>query len=805
MPREVRKANREDLVGKLPGEDGEFLSDIARVLLNTAQMKVSGADSAEHHGGNGHSGATDTEVARPIERSPKPSDNGAELIAEEPGSDTLFDEPLFPEPETAMLAPEPAELDAEPAELSVQRAPEPEDLESVPDLTSPELDMLDDEEDATDILDATASKDTGVLEVQPPPPIQGERIDLAELAPDQDDDDTRRSKKIDPDDEDDRITSKVEQRPELAPRPPQPPGEIVRDTVNFYNQTQNLHGKSGADDSGRRSFPTISPNAVNSEDPLDLRSLDELPASLEPQGFELMAPEPLDDESLEPSLDADSLEPLSLDAEQDLDEADRRDTDRFNEEDRRPPRLPKPLGVDETAADETDGDLQAIADEKVAAGKDTQKFYVADILASKPKQQASSESTVDELQPAEVGPPPSALQPQASSGDTAADYTTDVPEKPRTKGLRKEITEVPLPEPEQVESDFLQQDDMSPAARIVPELSPGLDEQEEEDETDKAPQRPERITEKIARQPAPEPEPALSDVEQSFYPDDGFEPEPAVEHKPQPAPVAVSAPEPTDELSRKIIEERDATRHLLEAAERVSARLRAAGESARNELVRLSAAHPAVPETEPEPEPEHTDSGETVTDLPPQPQPEAAEDEVSLADTRKHRVPTQAIGDLLGRISKRLGDGPTSLEDMIEEASRRVEETPEEDYDDGSEPYGDPETMDLDALVAASSALREAIEAEREEELSSRRHEANPEAEDARTLTEDVEQIWEEVDAKRTSTIVDERPIPVRIRTRDDIGLAWTQEALWKTLVGLSAVSLALGVVFAWVIFKLFS
>ncbi|MCZ7606554.1 MAG: hypothetical protein M5U25_10900 [Planctomycetota bacterium] len=475
MPRELGKAKRADLTGHFPGEQAEYGSALARFLEGAGQLKPLGEGSClDGPSGNGNGHATevpgmllrgDTEVAG----------NGA-------GSDTHFDlntESLFgdaemtPEPgfdTEAPLAPQGEMLDLEPvtfepsADTLAPAAPEPEMLDSVPDLTSPEHDQLLAEDDesspaARDLAPAT-SGDTGMLVAEAFGIASRDRLTDEDLTADDDwtglqldrEEDERPTDKLAPraasgaeedptdllqrdDATEEKITSKVEPRRDVDPRT-RDPNAVVRDTVNFYNQTQSLYEqkqRSGG-------FPTISPNVVNSGSPLGLRR-EEPPRAPQPdllaeEEADTLSPGPMlepalspeDGETLgpdeEPTLAPDwnpSLSPVEgpaldavaeLSAENDLDDADKRETDKFLREDREPPDLPLPEGTDKIdkagaparkapAGAEPRG-LEPLADEKVAGGKDTQRFYVADILARK---EPGSDTTA-ELQPAEQGPPP---------------------------------------------------------------------------------------------------------------------------------------------------------------------------------------------------------------------------------------------------------------------------------------------------------------------------------------------------------------------------------------------------------------
>ncbi|MCC7510050.1 MAG: hypothetical protein IT464_11875 [Planctomycetes bacterium] len=886
MPRDLGKAKRDDLTGHFPGETAEHVSGFATFLEGSGQLQRADAGSFEDgNGDNGRHGSTDTEVA------PYPGGNGRRAM---PAGDTVFDEQPFaemtPEPmDTGFMEPEPllspepvlspeplapsqqpASLDAEPGDLQSLDLSPVQELDSVPDLTSPELDTIDsaEEEDETDYATAKQRKslptvrprtdelpggkrpydhtqrDTGMLEMQAERLPEQDRLNVNDLRSDADsgndssEEETGLVIREGRDTEDEKITSKVDPRIDLDPRNPQ---SIVRDTVNFYNQTQSLNNARGPQASQRQPFPTISPNAVNSGQPLDL----------------------------EPA-----LEPAALEAVDDIDEADRQDTDKFREEDRRPPRLPQPTGS-EAATRIVAGrgneppQLDAVAPERQAAGKDTQKFYVADILSKSEPAPAKSGDTSGELQPADSGPPPGK---QLGTSDTAADYST----RSRAERKRAERTDAgqrpePLPEPERVHTDFKQRAEYASSERLVPELftpdsaepdpsffdseiaasldSDDLDAEDEHTDREPLPQTKDRITERVLKKPASEPAaPVIAaseeNRERNFYPD---EPEIsvadfddlAVAEPPPPRggttlrpslpehvsaqrpsdrrqPVAASAsarkaPESgrriTDALARRVREERDETLRLIQQAEEVAARLRTASEQSRTNLEAVSVRRAATTADTAFEEPaanvaanvHDTDQFEAVP--PPAtvaPQAEAAGDTQRPGTTRsgRKRVPTRAIGDLVDRIENKLGGTPASLEDIIREASQRL---------DGVEPpvAGHAIASDVDELVAASSALREAVEAEWEEDRMSGTHPAVPAAAVSSRLSGDLESIWEEVDSRGPTGEIEGHMAGLAASEEIDIG--WTQEALWKTLVGISGVTFALGALFVYVLYTVFS
>ncbi len=890
MPRDLGKAKRDDLTGHFPGESADHVSGFATFLEGSGQLQPADTGSFEDgNGDNGRHGSTDTEIA------PYPGGNGHRTMPA--ASDTVFDEQPFaemtPEPmDTAFMEPEPLlspepmhspaplapsaqpmSLDVEPGELQSLDLSPVQELDSVPDLTSPELDTIDtlDEEDETDYATAKqrkslptvrprtdelpggkrpynpAERDTGMLEMQAEHLPEQDRLSVNDLLSDADsgEEETGLVVREGRDPEDEKITSKVDPRMDLDPRNPQ---SVVRDTVNFYNQTQSLNNTRGPQGPLRQPFPTISPNVVNSGQPLDL--------------------EP----ALEPDLAPQPLEPAALDAVDDIDEADRQDTDKFREEDRRPPRLPQPTGSEAAtrivaSRGNEPPQLDAVAPERHASGRDTQKFYVADILSRSETAAAKSGETSGELQPADSGPPPGK---QLGASDTAADYST----RSRAERKRAERPDAgqqpePLPEPERVHTDFKQRAEYVASQRLVPELfapdtaepdasffdseleasldtdaelDDELDTQDEYTDREPDPQGKDRITERVIKKPASEPAaPVIEDQERNFYPDEpevsvADVAEPAVaepplprggttlrptlaEHRPSDRRKPVSAasasgrkaPESgrriTDALARRVREERQETMRLIQQAEEVAARLRTASEQSRTDLEAVSTRRaapsadtaieaPAVSESA---DLHDTDEFEVV----PQPAPVTppAEDAASTRPTGttrsgRKRVPTRAIGDLVDRIEHKLGGTPASLEDIIREASQRL---------DGVElPLARPALpADLDELVAASSALREAVEAEWEEDRRSGTHTAVPVAAASGRLSGDLESIWEEVDSRGRTGEIEGHLAGVAVS--EDIGIGWTQEALWKTLVGISGVTFALGALFVYVLYSIFS
>ena len=708
--------------------------------------------SATEVPGNGRS--TDTEVAA--------NPNGPSLL--DPGSDTVFDN-MFAEDE---MSPEPMQ-------------PEPQSLDSVPDLTSPELDFAGEEQDETDILEDRQthlptvrphtdelprrdSSDTGILEAATVGAIPAdERISLDELSP-YDDDETGMPASGE---ESERITNKVELKRDVDPRASDP-NAVVRDTVNFYNQTQSLYEKRGS------GFPTISPTVVNSTQPLGLRKADGPAPDLfsepdvTPMGFD-------DDETLELTADATS------------EDIDQRETDKFRAEDRQPPELPKPEGTDKIDKQqmelERDGELEPLADEKVAGGRDTQRFYVAEILAQKQADaDASSDSTAD-LQPAHEGRPRT-----AASSDTAPELATESgrgndtrrePPPPHLpKAAPKKVKPDPreLPKPAQVNTDFVESRPLAASNRIIPEIDSGRGLLDDDDE-------PEKITDKLHR-------PATR---------------PPVPQKPDPSrrapPARPARTRVTDGLSARLKQEREETLRLIEQAEAVAVRLREASAAASSELLAVSSRRQHVPQYTPEPEPQPQPVAVAqVTEREPEP-------EAERPSRVANRVSTRAIGELIHELEQVAEQAPASLSALLEQVSKGSNGNGNGHHDD-----------DVDLLVAASSRLRETIESAREDEVPEppqydfSAFAAEPQRPAAQSnLSADLDRLWQGLDSRRTSavstpTVVIPSSNHARITPRhEDSSDGWSQETLWPTMAGIAVVTFALGALFVWVLVRMAS
>jgi hypothetical protein len=964
MPRDLGKAKRADLAGHFPGEQAEYGSSFASFLEGSGQLKPledgTYLDTPAHGGnGNGRGNATeipglnteapergtDTEVGpRNAVGNGQSDSKGTETFdsqfGDSPfGTDEMMPEPAFASPfteealqpleptngETQDLEPVSFEPSADTLEPS-NGEQEPQSLDSVPDLTSPEHDLSTDdgdEQEETDILDdprrvhlqtvkphtdelpgkrqevedlaPATSSDTGMLiaEAFSPPPTGGwDEVDF--------DDDSERQKITDKlsrdpppasDDDDltavhpqqreadgEKITNKVEPRRDVDPRAADP-NAVVRDTVNFYNQTQSLHEQKKS--SG--GFPTISPNVVNSRDPLGIHPEEDETDRLPPDAPDLLSEDQVDTDTLRPgpalapetqfdfgpdeepslsepmSLSAEpSLsiepEPAELSAEADLDEADKHETDKFKREDREPPELPLPEGTDkvdkEAVARERarhqggePAGLEPLADEKVAGGKDTQRFYVAEILAKKDH----TGDTTAELMPAEDGPPQALSGASETSLGAPTDSSRAAPA--RRKAKRHEPEE--LPRPAEVNTDFLEQVHVSHEDRIVPEIGAddGFDDDFDENEPDSddtvdeeaaalESSDSERITSKLKSPPvhdgAPDPAEAASAVSNWVYPpqaaaDSGRRQPPSTRSSPaKPQPAAASARSSrriTDGVSARLKQEREETLRLIEQAEAVAIKLREASENSRTDLVALSERRTEIRQRAPQPadlhelpdaadsEPPAQDSSAAETVFEERPEEFKSQPPKSARSRPADRVPTRAIGEIVDELQRTAERAPASLSELLDEVSRRQQAAAE-----SASTNGDRED-DLDMLVAASARLRETVESEWEEDRVSGRmpavdnDEPEPAAATSRrpaaesTLSADLDRLWDVLDSRRHSaahsTVVLAASDKSRIAPREDELLeGWTQEMLWPTLAGIAVATFALGALFVWMLLK---
>jgi hypothetical protein len=788
MPRDLGKAERKDLIGKLPGEEEEFVSGIVRFLEGAGQLAPPGNGARGGNGRNRH----DTEVPR---RAGGNGSSKTESLRADP-HDTVFDQPLTIEDmqnepllsAEPLLEPQAMDQPGPDASLINELYSQPED-----DVPAHEKFDLDDETDTApprrrrgmptlkpEPHELPPSQDTGVLE-----------MDVAHL----DDDERLSTQDLDSDDEsenpggeDSRATEKLQPRSDRDPRW-RASGPTVRDTVNFYNQTQNLGSTRGPANPIKPhapgKVPSISPSEVSARHPMDLNPDDEL-----------------------------TVEPVTA-------------------------RLP------------------ALGDDEI--GRDTDKYFASkppdadprkqgDDPAPKPmggtSQSSPSDSTAGDLQLADIGPPPG--RSLGSPSDTAGDFSSALraerdPEHAPTRKAPKVRKPEPLPDPKQVRGDFKQAPAGRPSERIVPELhaagserlDPSFLENEPAHSPNKAPETTGRITEKVGKS-RQDHVPGMKDA--SLPETAPLPPRPQINTPTSRVEEEAGVQRVTDALARRIREEREETLRLIQQAEEVASRLRNASEHSRRSLATLGGLPPAAPsgETtlrEPAPQPatekserptaQQSARDEFDTSLLPGPTqtlkdaPQASDTlrseppappapQTESRRTTRRRVPTQDIGELVGQIEQKLGGKTASLEDIIREASKRMESGSEPEPVLPDAPMDDYASMDLDHLVAASSALRESVEAEWDEDQHSG---ITPEASEPRPterLSGALEAIWEEVDSRSATGVIEERKVRIA-QTGDKVGLGWTQEALWKTYVGIGGVVFGLGALFAYVVYSIFS
>jgi hypothetical protein len=625
-----------------------------------------------HAGNNGHSGngAMPTASLAPDAMEPQPeADLFGDPVAGEPqlGTETAMDMAPVSSGDTVhdtALAPEPEPATAQP-ELSVSPEPEMQPLSLDATESGMSMDMSASDTAFDSRLEPEAAPDT-VFEppaaakpkpdteiktrVMTPRDIKARAQDLSpeelkietgtlsKLNPESDfnsdDEETSASKKGD---EPEKITTKVEQK--TAPQAQ--PGTVVRDTVNFYNQTMALRDllesnqrpapnvpliatqklPSPHDDPSApisthkippprempkprpKSAPSLAPAApeLQSEPEAEPESRDEqtrafmmadiAPADAEAPGHAGSSP----DLAAEPDADSTAtrevkalpvepkLEAPSLDASEDHEEADRKDTDRFNLADLRPADLPPPEGtdkIDKRALPENEDEPLRVSDEDTASHRDTQRFFVSDLVG------------VATFKPA---PKPVPLSDDAEQGDlTSSGSTTGMgaPAQVTPRAQTPRVDTRNLPAAAEVESDFTPPPKTS-GTRIVPEFVPGQPKavrpgsgRLRSADTESA----EKITEKV-KQAAAAPS---ADTDRVPAPDEDAPPE---------SPVKKI----TDALTRRLRQERDETRKLIEEAEGVLLRLRQTPVSARQPKVAVAqqaAAHVDDSEPQPSAEPE---------------------------------------------------------------------------------------------------------------------------------------------------------------------------------------------------------
>lgn len=252
MPRDLGDAEPEDLTGHLPGERDDLVSGLARYLRQSGQLRVAG--DSEPPGNGRH----ETEI--PVRASAAES-----LRAEASGAfadltlDAEQDAEILIEP---LLSPAPLE---ETGELSIEMVR----AQLVPEMIGREPEFSEFSDEETDTAPPSRkrglptmkpeanelfSSDTGVLEMQAGAlPNASDSEGIA-------DDDTN---------EDERVTAKI------VPGRGQPyrlSVPIVRDTVNFYNQTQALRGEEIP---RRDKLPTISLDEAAKSPLADLEPADD--------------------------------------------------------------------------------------------------------------------------------------------------------------------------------------------------------------------------------------------------------------------------------------------------------------------------------------------------------------------------------------------------------------------------------------------------------------------------------------------------------------------------------------------------
>lgn len=225
MARELGQAKQSDITGRFPGEPDEHGTAFARFLADSghlAPVPSGGQEGAPQQElrGDTEMDLTTGDLPHPVEDDfgfeedpfPPEPDDGLQPVGFEthpggwdPAPDA--DEDLLPE--TDKLPPRPRR-----GSLPTIR-PEPHEIpRSVP---------------------PAESGDTGILEPADPAP---ERLDMDELDPESEEETgITIESELSPED---RITNKIAPRAESAPL-------ALRDTVNFYNQTQSLYGKAPTD------------------------------------------------------------------------------------------------------------------------------------------------------------------------------------------------------------------------------------------------------------------------------------------------------------------------------------------------------------------------------------------------------------------------------------------------------------------------------------------------------------------------------------------------------------------------------
>ncbi|KAA0217998.1 hypothetical protein EDM80_02240 [bacterium] len=666
MARDIGKARKADLSGHFAGEQHDALAPLVRFLIGARQLNdveegktpgsgdtslnlaaASGTDTeaypAAHvmnngHEGNGHARPPAGELApapeaetdvfgdeilrqpeqeltpAPLEAAPDdaptPGNETAIDVAPVSSSDTVHDDTLRAEPESA-LAPEPeaAPLSLDATEPGFALAPEAEEVsaadtvfdtrlpepEAAPPTVRPEAEtrILTPREvkREQELSPETDKLETGKLKLAPE--------DMGEPAVEEE------TSVVKSADDPEKITTKVDPNSAAAKAPQ---GGVMRDTVNFYNQTQALRDLL---DGSPRPVPALPPGTTTTKIPVPGRPIaqadlvplendagqDELPVlgeSLEPADIEPPAPAPPVPQAVQDEHDeqtraflrdeiapvhSDTDEAPELPAAEESEAADRKDTDRFRLADLRPADLPVPEGTDKIEKPPARaGEPLLVAPEADAARRDTQKFFVSDLIGVATFKPAPKPVPLaDDSDPDEA-----AVSSGSTTGsDTALDRTSSETEsEPRPAA--------PLPKAREVETDFVVPRPDS-GTRIVPELVSA-----------RAPAKPsEKITEKVKQEEA-------KDTDKLPPP---VEPEESAE-----TPVRKI----TDALTRRMRQERDETRKLIDEAEGVLLKLRQTPTSTRQARVEAAPA-PARSERAavPPPMPEAAEAPSAAAGLPP--------------------------------------------------------------------------------------------------------------------------------------------------------------------------------------------
>lgn len=855
MPKELGVARRDELMGTFPGEDVERASMLVRFLEGVGQLLPPEAEGK------------DTEITFKQER----TETGlTQSDGNDQSSDTFFEQPV-PVIETMgedLLAPEQVKVD-EALPLALDASPEPVLLDAAPDLISPELDNLDEDEDFTDSTDMpslsgslptvapepheislSTDRDTGLLEMDGRPPELDTTLNLADLG-------------IDPEEDEETNIKDVEEEAEkISPDERRENSDAnVRDTVNFYNQTKRMPGTRH-----------ITPAEVSAAGTAPLRA----PARQEEAVTELDWPQEPEAVSIEPvSLDELSMDSLTENPE-------------FSE-------MSAEL-IDEDSSEVTPVvPMFAINDER----KDTHKFLVPEVH-SKSKDLASDDTADD------------------TAIDAADDTVTEIPSTSHKSPKPEDIR--PLPSPVSV-GDFLSSDEeIQPeedaSERITPELGRRNDAQELangpdvrsgestidellQDEntasslkistdTNKVTVEPGAVPSHsaaasiVSRQPEEDAAKTLGDETSSAQAlpaqgitareasaDDTDSDSGLSDDTSQDARLSSRVRRITDALTRRLRMEKDETEALIEAAEKVAQRLRDTSTESRIDLETVGLPTKQQPDEDPseaittrnraisenrndgrlgellskDTEPTDRDEKDELRRMAAaldrrterikessrkktehqtgrlQEQFDAAAETLRhpalRADppepqdiVKKERIPTSAIGDLLDRIEDKLGGGAASIEELIEESRKETAS-----ISAIGDPYAE---MDIDELVAASGRFRGLID----EQLSAEDHhtakvtvQKHSESEDslsARTakisgtpLAKNLDNLWSEVSSRQTGVLQKDKG--GRIRQRDEIGIGWTQEALWLTMGAVTVAAAAVASVIMFVVFQLFS